>query len=224
MVNIGSEWAICLHFIAAVLFIMRTKTLLQGRTMIKLLITLLFGLTSVNIPAMHADASLPLIGTTVTMPTGPDSESCLTQIDEATILANAQLQAAMAADDIDAAKEAFNNKAKFSFWNAKEGTRSQRQVNALNFIIKHFKAGGESKQTASEILGKLDVKTWTTLCGMEDGFEQQAPIEMLSSEELIEISFLIKKLHFNSDRDELLYQEYLGLTAPQEAKDAQENA
>lgn len=159
--------------------------------MIKLLIALLFGLTAINIPAM--DAPEP--------------------IDDAIIQATEQLQAAIVANDIVAAHQAFNNNAKFSYWISKEGTRSQRQVNALNFVIKHFMAGGENKQTASQILSRLDVGSWTELCAMEDGFSHQAPMEMLNSDAIAEIGSIIKRIHFNSDDDEEKYQQSLRLAA-----------
>lgn len=154
--------------------------------MIKLLIPLLIALTSFNIPAMDAESS------------------------PAVVDANEQLQSAIAKNDIAAACVAFDNDAKFAFPASKDGTRSRRQVNALNFVLKHFIAGGESKTIASKILTKLDKKQWDALIGLEDGFTNEAPpVEELSEEMLTEVYGLIKRIHFNSDDDEEAYQKSL---------------
>ncbi len=165
--------------------------------MIKLLVFLFLTLINFNIPA--------------------DAEGM--HVDVGTITANQQLQQAMVNDDIDAAGLAFDSNAKFCFWAPKEGTRSQRQVNALNFVLRHFIAGGANKDKASQILTKLDIKMWDQLVGIEDGFEHQTPMEMLDEVALGEVYQLIKRIHFNSDDDEEKYQLALQTSARQSAQE-----
>lgn len=153
--------------------------------------------------------------------TTPANDVQAIELDQATIAPIQQLQSAIANDDIAAASQAFDNNAKFCFWTAKEGTRSQRQVNALNFVLRHFIAGGANKTIASNILTKLDIKTWNTLIAIEDGFEHQAPVEQLNDEMLAEVYQLIKRIHFNSDDDEEAYQQSLRDAAAHDAEQKQ---